>query len=139
MPWKLLLEKNTNSHFKEHCTKADDIWLVIIRFFSSQTNLVLLTYWVVLATVYLHFYHLNFDYSTYFQCSTEFVQYPYAFFIKTITQKCSYYVLIFVKHSFLLTVKVTFGVDNSLLLVQVVYICQITFLSANFQKEHKWL
>ena len=33
-------KKNTNPHFKEHCTKTDDIWLVIIRFFFSQTNLV---------------------------------------------------------------------------------------------------
>ena len=33
-------KKNNTPHFKEHCTKIDDISLVVIRFFFSQTNLV---------------------------------------------------------------------------------------------------
>ena len=41
VPWKLSLVKKINTpHFKEHCTKIDDISLVVIRFFFSQTNLV---------------------------------------------------------------------------------------------------
>ena len=31
-------KKNTIPHLKEHCPKIDDILLVIIRFFFSQTS-----------------------------------------------------------------------------------------------------
>ena len=33
-------EKNATPHFKEHRTKINDMSLVVIRFFFSQTNLV---------------------------------------------------------------------------------------------------
>ena len=116
-------KKNTNPHFKEHCTKTDDIWLVTIRFFFSQTNLVFVDISDSLSHSLFTFLPFVFWYSRYFWCSTEFVQCPYPFFIKT-----SLLFVIFMKHSFLLTAKVTFDIDNSLLLVQVVYICQVTFL-----------
>ena len=79
-------QKNATPHFKEHCTKID-ISLVIIRFFFTQTNLsflnithYLLTYWIVFATVYLHFYLLIF---TFILRMLKFIQCLYAFFIKT--------------------------------------------------------
>ena len=77
--WK----KNTNPHFKEHCTKTDDIWLVIIRFFFSQTNLVFIDILDSFSNSLFTFLPFDFWYSTYFRCSTEFIQCPYAFFIKT--------------------------------------------------------
>ena len=33
-------KKSTIPHFKEHCLKIDDTWLVIICFFFSETSLV---------------------------------------------------------------------------------------------------
>ena len=121
VPWKLSLEKNTNPHFKEHWTKTDDIWLVVIRFFFSQTNLVFVDILDSFSHSLLTFLFFEFWYSTYFRCSTEFAQCPYAFFIKTSTQNVLYYVLIFMKHSFLLTAKITFDVDNCYLYKLYIY------------------
>ena len=36
----IIREKKATQHFKEHCTRIDDIWLVAIRFFFFQINLV---------------------------------------------------------------------------------------------------
>ena len=63
------LKKNTNSHFKEHCTKTDDIWL-IIRFFFSQTNLVFVDILDSFSHSLFTFLPFEFWYSTYFQCFT---------------------------------------------------------------------
>ena len=122
-------KKNTNPHFKEHCTKTDDIWLVIIRFFFSQTNLVFVDILDSFSHSLLTFLFFEFWYSTYFRCSTEFAQCPYAFFIKTSTQNVLYYVLIFMKHSFLLTAKITFDVDNSVTCTSCIYMPGHFFVS----------
>ena len=86
VPWTLsLTKKNATPHFKEHRTKID-ISVAVIHFFFSQTNVVfnithyLLTYWMVLATVYLYFYLLIF---TFILRILKFIQCLYAFFIKT--------------------------------------------------------
>ena len=127
-------QKSTTPHLKEHCTKMDDIWLVILRFFFcifSQTNLVFTDIFDSFCHSLFTFLPFDFWYSTYFRCPTEFIQCPYTFFhrlVKSSASKCFYYVLISMKHSFLLTTKIASDVDNSLLLVQVVYICQVTFL-----------
>ena len=46
------LPKNTIPHFKEHCTKKDDISVLIIRFFFSQTILafidILDSFWIAI-------------------------------------------------------------------------------------------
>ena len=77
-------QKNTTPHLKEHCTKIDDIWLVILRFFFfSQTNLVFTDIFDSFCHSLFTFLPFDFWYSTYFRCSTEFIQCPYAFFIKT--------------------------------------------------------
>ena len=76
-------KKNATPHFKEHCTKTDDIWLVIIRFFLSQANLVFIDILHSFSNSLFTFLAFDFWYSTYFQCSTEFMQCLYAFFIKT--------------------------------------------------------
>ena len=71
--WKLShAKKNTTPQFKKHCTKIDDILLVVMRFFLSQTYLVfksnplfidiLLTYSIVFATVHSNFYLLIFTF-----------------------------------------------------------------------------
>ena len=39
------LQKNMTPHFKEYCTKIDDISLIVISFFFSQTNLVFKSTW----------------------------------------------------------------------------------------------
>ena len=83
VPWKLSLERNYDPHFKEHCTKIDDIWLVIIRFFFSRTNLVFIDILYSFSNSLFTFLPFDFWYSTYFWCSTAFVQCPYAFFIKS--------------------------------------------------------
>ena len=54
-------KENATPHFKVHCTKIDDISLAAISFFLTQKFLFLnltqylLTVWIVLATVFLHF------------------------------------------------------------------------------------
>ena len=75
-------QKNTTLHLKEHCTKIDGIWLVILHFFFlSQTNLAFTE--IIDSFCHSLFTFLPFDfwYSTYFPCSTEFIQCPYTFFI----------------------------------------------------------
>ena len=79
-----LTKKTATTHFKEHCTKID-ISVAAIHFFFSQTSVVfnithyLLTYWMVLATVYLYFYLLIF---TFILRILKFIQCLYAFFMK---------------------------------------------------------
>ena len=34
------LQNNTTPHFKEHCTKVDNISFIVKRLFSCQTNIV---------------------------------------------------------------------------------------------------
>ena len=88
VPWKLSLAKNATSYFKENCTEIDYISLVIIRFFLSQKNLVLksnlLTYWIVFATIYLHFYLFIFDIlrTLKFSASAPFLWWGSIFFFK---------------------------------------------------------
>ena len=36
-----MLHKTSSLYFKEHCTKIDDILLVVIPIFLSQTNLII--------------------------------------------------------------------------------------------------
>ena len=37
VPWKLSLEKNNETpHFKEHCTKMDEIYLLLYASFSLK-------------------------------------------------------------------------------------------------------
>ena len=81
--WKLSFVKKKTLHFKKHCTKIDDISLVIIRFSFSQTKLVLID--ISDSFCYSLFTFLLFDfwYSTDFRYSTKFIQCPYAFFMKT--------------------------------------------------------
>ena len=76
--------ENATPHFKEYCTKIDDISLVITRFFFSQTNLVfksspVLTYWIVFTTVCLHFYLFISDILR----ILNFIQCLYVFFYKS--------------------------------------------------------
>ena len=63
VPWKLSLAKKYDLAFKEHCTKIDDICLVIMSFFFSQTDLVL----IVILDSFCHslftFLPFNFCYS----------------------------------------------------------------------------
>ena len=40
VPCKLLLTKKCDLDFKEHCTKVDDVSLIVLWFFFSQTKLV---------------------------------------------------------------------------------------------------
>ena len=94
---------------------------------SLKLTQYLMTYWRVLATVYLRIYLFNFDIRRIFNVLRSSSSAPTPFFIKTSTQNVLI-VLIFMKHSSLLTEKVNFDVYDSLLLVQVVYICQVTFL-----------
>ena len=76
-------KKNTIPHLKEHCPKIDDILLVIIRFFFSQTSLVFIHILDTFCHSLSTFLPFDFWYSTYFRCSVEFIQWPYVFFIKT--------------------------------------------------------
>ena len=119
VPWTLsLTKKNATPHFKEHCTKID-ISVAVIHFFFSQTNVVfnithyLLTYWMVLATVYLYFYLLIF---TFILRILKFIQCPYAFnknqqsFDKV---QCSFYKVFILK---MLLSHVLFSMKKSYLL-----------------------
>ena len=72
-------KKNATSHFKEH------------RFFFSQTNQIfhtltnrvyLLTYWIVFAILYLHFYLLFFDILQIFDILRSSYSAPKLFFQK---------------------------------------------------------
>ena len=83
VPRKLSLAKKYNPYSKGHCTKINYIWLVIIRFFFSQTNLVFIDILDSFCHSLFTFLPFHFWYSTYFRCSTEFIQCPYVFFIKT--------------------------------------------------------
>ena len=76
-------KKNTIPHLKEHCPKIDDILLVIIRFFFSQTSPVFIDILDTFCHSLSAFLPFDFRYSTYFRCSVEFIQWPYVFFIKT--------------------------------------------------------
>ena len=111
-------------------TKVDDISVIAIRYFFSQTNLVsnltlcLLTYWIVFATIYLHSYLLIID----IQRVSKLMRCLFAFRIKTSkismrlnililkfsASKCSSYVLFSMKLSYLITVKITYYVNKSL-------------------------
>ena len=67
------LQKNTNPHQKERCTKLDDFLRIFIRFFFSLSNL-------VSATVKLHFcFLITIDILQFF----NFIQCFYFFFMKT--------------------------------------------------------
>ena len=49
VPWKLSLQKNTTPHFKEHCTKVDDISLIVICFFCSLLQFIyILIFWLLI-------------------------------------------------------------------------------------------
>ena len=77
---------------------------------SLKLTLYLLTYWIVSVTVYLYFYLLIFDIRRIFDVLQSSSSAPTPFFIKTgkvSASKCSYYILIPMKHSLLLTAKVT--------------------------------
>ena len=81
--WKLSLEKKYDPALQTILHQNNDIWLVIIRFFFSQTNLVFIDILDSFSNSLFTFLPFDFWYSTYFRCSTEFIQCPYAFFIKT--------------------------------------------------------
>ena len=111
--------KNSSLHFKEHCTKINDISLIFIRFFFSQTNLVMkfnpvfigipndireltfsltfLVYRIDFATIYLPFYLWIIDILR----ILEFSQCHNDIFIRTSSilmrafsaSKCLYYVI----------------------------------------------
>ena len=109
-------------YFKEHCTKVNDVLLIVICFFFSHTNLVFKSklLFIDILDSFSHrlftFLPLDFWYSE----KVEF-EWLYTFFIKTFkilmrfnilswrfsASKCSYYVLFSMKHSYLLTAKVT--------------------------------
>ena len=107
-------KKNATSHFKEH------------RFFFSQTNQIfhtltnrvyLLTYWIVFAILYLHFYLLFFDILQIFDILRSSYSAPKLFSKKSVNfsaSKCFYYVLLCMKQSYLLTAKITPDVNNSM-------------------------
>ena len=61
---------------------------------SLKLTQYLLTYWLVLANVYLHFYLLNFDIRHIFDVLRSSPSAPTPFFCKNQYSKCSYYVLI---------------------------------------------
>ena len=80
---KIITRKKTRPDgVKEHFTKLNDIWLLIIRFFFSQTNLVFIDILDSFCHCLFIFLPFDFWYSTYFRCSAEFIQCPYVFFIK---------------------------------------------------------
>ena len=86
---------------------------------SLKRTQYLQTYLIVFATVYLHFYFLIFDIRRIFDVLRLFDR-----LVKfSASKNIFYYVLISMKHAFLLTVKKTCDVDNSLLHV---YIFQAT-------------
>ena len=111
-------KKNATPHFKEHYSKTDDISLVVIRFFFSQTNLVFKSN-PVFIDVLDSFCHSLFTFLpfNFYHYSTilKLIQCHYAFFIKISnvlmrfnvlflrfsSWKC--YVLLSMKHSYLLT------------------------------------
>ena len=84
--WKLSLAKKATQHFKEHCTRIDDIWLVVICFFFSQTNFAFKSNLVFIDILdsfcYSLFTVLPFDF---YLCSMDFkvIQCIYTFSIKT--------------------------------------------------------
>ena len=109
-------EKNATSNLKNHCIKRDDIPLVVIRFFFSNTNLVFKSNLLFIGPLD-NFCHSLFSFSPfdfYFLRILKFIQCLYAFFIKTSnvlrrfnvlfvwfsSSKC--YVLFFMKNSYLL-------------------------------------
>ena len=92
MPWRLspakkiiIKKKKATLHFKEYCTKVNDISLVVIRFFFSQTNLILKSNPVFIdildgfCRVFLHFYLAIF---TLILRVLKFIQCLFAFFAK---------------------------------------------------------
>ena len=110
----MIRKKNATSDYKEH------------RFFFSQTNQIfksnpvyLLTYWIVFATVYLHFYLFFFDILQIFDILRSSYSTPKLFFKKSVklsASKYSYYVLFSMKHCYLLTAKIAPNFNNSMLL-----------------------
>ena len=78
-------KKKATPYFKEYCTKINDISLVVIRFFFSQTNLILksnLEFIDILdgfCWVFLHFYLAIF---TLILRVLKFIQCLFAFFAK---------------------------------------------------------
>ena len=135
-------KKNATPHFKEHCTKRDDISLVVIHFFFSQTNLVFKSNPVFIDILdsfrYNLFTFLPFVFTFILQI-LKFIQCLYAFFIKNEKSfdevRCSFCKAFILKMSLcfifhekflsvnvelLLTAKITPDVNNYLLLLHAV-------------------
>ena len=166
MSWKLShLKKNATLHFKEHCSEIDNLSLVVIRFFFSQTNLVFESnpLFIDILDSFSHSFFLRIS---------KFIRCLYTFFIKTSKVLMSFNVL-FVRlqlcqivimsyfqwkilmellmeflwnMELLLTAKITPDVDNYLLLVNTVqalrgslHVRQNFWCLIIFQKEYKWL
>ena len=123
VPWKLLLTKKCDLDFKEHCTKVDDVSLIVLWFFFSQTKLVFQSNSVFhdildssCHSLYLHSYLFIVDDLKCF----NFIQCLSNFFIKSSkilvklnivfssfsAPKCSYYISFPMKHSHLSTEKI---------------------------------
>ena len=131
MKWKLtkmllnyILHKNTTRHFKEHCTNADNIWLIIISFFLSQANLVFKSN-PVFIDILESFCHSVFTFSPFgYWYFTDLEVHPVPLrhwnldeiqcSFKVFMSICSYYALISMKSCYLLTVKITTDVNNYL-------------------------
>ena len=92
----------------------------MIRFFFSETNLLFIDILDRFCHNLFTFLFFDFWYSTSFLYSTKFIQCSYVFHEKPVkfsASKCCCYVLFFMKHSYLLKVKITPDVDNPSLLV----------------------
>ena len=122
LPWKLSLAEKYDPALERtlHQSRWYFAYCYMLLIFSNKPSLYLtqclLTYWMAFLTVYLHSYLLIVD----ILWSLTFIQYLFAFFIKTSkilmrfnvlflrfsVSKCSY-VLFPMKHSVLLTSKIT--------------------------------
>ena len=114
-------KKNRNPHVKEYCTKNDALSLLIIPFFFSQTDVIFADILAVFATDCLHFYLLVLDIIRTFYILRTFSSSAHIpFFKKSVKfsdSKCFYNALFSMNPSYLLTMKTTPDIDNSLLLV----------------------
>ena len=121
------MQKNTTLHFKVHCTKIDDILLILKRFIFYQTNLVYKSNPVFndILDSFFTLKFLPFDY----QYSTDFDVHPVPLhlsiknqensdeilcsFLRFSVLECSYYVLFTMIRPYMLTAKVNPGVNKN--------------------------
>ena len=133
VPWKLSLAKKydpapqrTLHQNRWHLTCYFTLLLLLL---SNEPSI----YWHIWSFlpqfIYIFtFWFLIFDVFSMFYGVHQVPLHLFYRLVKFSASKCFYYVLISMKHSFLLTAKIASDVDNSLFFVQVVYICQVTFL-----------